>query len=103
MSMTKTISGFGDPIVLRRHEESSEMNEPQAILQSALADLSDPRISEVVEQFADHFTFNDHALALELKNKGRLAKFFEKSREVFPDSAFEIGFMFQTGDRAILF
>jgi steroid delta-isomerase-like uncharacterized protein len=101
MSTTNMISGFGDSIVLSRHEESSEMNGPRAILQSALAALNDGRISEVVEQFADRFTVNDYALAFELKDKRRLTKFFEKFREVFPDSAFEIGSMFESGNRAI--
>jgi limonene-1,2-epoxide hydrolase len=101
MNTTNTISGFGDPIVLNRHEESSEMNGPQAILRSALANLSDGRIYEVVEQFADCFTFNNHALALEFKDKLRLAEFFEKFREVFPDSAFEIGSIFESGDHAV--
>jgi hypothetical protein len=100
MSTTNTISGVGDPTVLSRHEESGE-NGPRAILRSALGALSDGRISEVVEQFAERFTFNDHALALELKNKLRLAQFFEKSRGVFPDSAFEIGSMFDSRDHAI--
>jgi ketosteroid isomerase-like protein len=63
--------------------------------------LSDGRISEVLEQFADHFTFNDHVLKLELKDKLRLAKFFENFREVFPYGTFEIGSMFESGDRAI--
>jgi hypothetical protein len=101
MSTTNTISGVDDLIVLSRHEESSEMNGPRVILRSALAALSDGRIFEVVEQFADRFTFNDHALKLEFKDKLRLEEFFEKSREVFPDSAFEIGSMFESEDRAI--
>jgi steroid delta-isomerase-like uncharacterized protein len=101
MTTTNTISGFGDPIVLSRREESSGMNGPRAILQSALAALSDGRISEVVEQFADQFTFNDHALALEFQDRPRLAEFFEKFREIFPDRTFEIGSMFESGDHAV--
>jgi hypothetical protein len=101
MSTTNTINGLGDPILLNRHEASSEMNGPRAILRSALGALSDGRISEVVEKFADRFTFNHHALALELKDKLRLTEFFEKSREVFPGRAFEIGSMFDSADRAI--
>jgi predicted ester cyclase len=101
MNTTNTISDFGDPIVLGRHEDYSEMNGPGAILQSTLNALSDGRISEVVELFADRFTFNDHALTLELKDKLRLAEFFEKSREAFPDRTFEIGFMLECGDHAV--
>lgn len=101
MSTKNMISGFGDSIVLSHYEGSSAMNGSQAILQSALNALSEGRISEVVEQFADRFTFNDHALTLELKDKLRLAEFFEKYREVFPDRAFEICSMFESGDHAI--
>jgi hypothetical protein len=43
----------------------------------------------------------DHALTLEFEDKLRLAEFFEKSREVFPDSAFETGSLFESGDHAI--
>ena len=102
MSTTNTINGFGDPIVLTRHEESSEMNGPRAILlQSALAALSDGRISEVVERFADRFTFKDRALTLEFTDKARLTEFFEKSRKLFPDTTLEIISIFEEGDRAI--
>jgi hypothetical protein len=101
MSMTYTISGFDDSIVLSRHEKSSQMSGTGAILRSALAALSDGRISEIVEQFGDRFTFNDYALTLTLMDKLRLTEFFEKSREVFPDSTFEIGSMFESEDHAI--
>jgi steroid delta-isomerase-like uncharacterized protein len=101
MSSTNTMSGFGDPIASSRHQESSETNGPRATLQSALAALSNGPISEVVEQFADRFTFHDHALALEFKGKLRLAEFFEKSREIFPDRTFEIGSMFESEDHAV--
>jgi len=101
MSITNAISGFGDPIVSSHHEESSERNGPRAILQSALAALSDGRISAVVEQFADSFTFNDRALTLEFTDKPRLTEFFEKSRELFPDISLEIVSLFGEGDQTI--
>jgi hypothetical protein len=54
-----------------------------------------------VEQFDEPFTFNDHALALEFTDKPRLTAFFEKSRELFPDSTLEIVSLFESGDHAI--
>jgi hypothetical protein len=66
--------------------DSTWGNAPRSILQSALAALSDGRISEAVAQFDDGFNFNDHALALEFTDKLRLTEFFQKTRELFPDT-----------------
>ena len=74
---------------------------PQLILRVALAALSEGKISEVVDQFDDHFTFVDHALTLEFADKGRLTEFFQKARELFPDSVLEVVSVFECGDHAI--
>jgi SnoaL-like domain len=79
----------------------TEISTPQLILQAALAALSEGRISEVVEQFDDHFTFADHALALEVADRERLTEFLHKSRELFPDTVVEVGSIFECGDYAI--
>src|SRR5260370_25051893 len=73
---------------------------PQWILQSALAALSEGRISEVLDQFDDHFTFTDHALVLEFTDKGRLTEFLHKSRELFPDTVVEVVSIVECGDHA---
>src|SRR5271154_2809925 len=75
-------------------DESNQVNGPRRILQSALAALSEGRVSEVVEQLDEHFTFNDYALALEFTDKLRLTEFFEKARELFPDTTLEIVSLF---------
>jgi steroid delta-isomerase-like uncharacterized protein len=77
------------------------VNAPQSILQLALAALSDGRISEVVEQFAARFTFNDHALTLQFTDKSRLTEFFQKARELFPDTRLEVLSLMESEDRAI--
>ena len=74
---------------------------PREILQSALAALSEGRIPEVVAQFDDHFTFNDHALTLEFNDKIRLTEFLNKSRELFPDTTLEVLSIFGDGDHTI--
>src|SRR5262245_48083881 len=53
------------------------------ILQTALAAWRQGNLVEVVEQFSDQFTFADHALELEFKDKGRLTEFLAKIRELF--------------------
>jgi ketosteroid isomerase-like protein len=87
--------------VMLGDDELTIINSPHQILQSALAALSEGRISEVVEQFADSFIFNDRALALEFSEKLRLTEFFEKSRELFPDTTLEIVSLLESGDHAI--
>ena len=71
------------------------------ILQSVLDALNEGRISEAVNQFDDHFTFTDHALDLEFTDKSRLVEFFQKTRELFPDTVVEVDSTFQCGDYVI--
>jgi hypothetical protein len=87
--------------VLHSDQELTEGNAPGGLLQSTLSALSDGRTDEAVAQFHDRFKFNDHALALEFTDKARLAGFFEKSRELFPDTTLEIISLFESGDHAI--
>jgi hypothetical protein len=74
---------------------------PKRMQQSVLAALDERRISEAVDQFDEHFTFTDHALDLEFTVKGRLIEFFQKSRELFPDTVVEVDSAFQCGDHAV--
>ena len=74
---------------------------PLDILQSALNALNDGKISQVVDAFDDHFTFNDQALGLKFTDKGRLSEFFEKLREFFPDTVLKLSSTFECGGRVI--
>ena len=90
-----------EEIELTGDDDSSRVSGPLRTLRSAFAALSEGRVRELVEQFADNFTFNDHALTLEFTDKPRLSDFFEKSRELFPDTTLEIVSLFEDGNRAI--
>ena len=90
-----------DEIGLTGDDESSRTSGSLQILQSALADLSEGRVAELVEHFAEPFIFNDHALTLEFTDKLRLTDFIEKSRELFPDTTLEVVSLFESGDQAI--
>jgi len=87
--------------VIKSRVDTSETTAALEILQSALAALGEGRISDLVEQFDERFTFHDHALALEFADKPRLTDFFKKSRELFPDASLEIVSLFESGDHAI--
>ena len=82
-------------------------NSPVAVtrlLPSALAALSEVRVSEVVEHFHfdDCFTCKNQARTLELTDKLRLPEFFRKARQLFPYSALEIISLLETGDQPLL-
>jgi hypothetical protein len=55
-----------------------------------LAALNQGSISGAVDQFADDFTFTDHARGLQFSEKDRLAEFLQKSRQLFPDTVVEV-------------
>jgi len=74
---------------------------PQYVLESMLTALREGRISEAVDDFDDHFTFNDHGLELEFADKERLSEFLRKSRELFPDTVLEVISIFECGDYLI--
>jgi ketosteroid isomerase-like protein len=93
--------GMDSRSVFRADENSAQANGPQQIVQSALAALSEGRVSELIEHFADHFTFYDRALTLEFTEKARLTEFFEKSRELFSDTTLDVVSLFEDGNHAI--
>jgi len=90
-----------EPVVSRRDDQSTRENAPQWILRSVLGALSEGRISEAVAQFSDRFKFNDHGVVLEFTDKPRLTEFFEKARQLFPDTTLEIVSLFESEDHAV--
>ena len=80
---------------------SAEATSSDRILQIALAAWRQGNFVEVVDQFNDQFTFTDHALGLEFKDKGRLTEFLAKTRELFPDTERKANTIFSSGDRVI--
>jgi ketosteroid isomerase-like protein len=100
-SIFKEVGLTMEEVELPGDEDSPPVSGSLRTLQSALVALSEGRVRALVEQFADSFRFNDHALTLEFTDKARLTDFFEKSRELFPDTALEIVSLFEDGDRAI--
>ena len=54
-----------------------------------LTRLNHGNINDAIARFAEEFTFKDRVIGLEFKDKGRLAEFFQKTREYFPDSSLQ--------------
>ena len=80
---------------------SAEATTSDRILQIALAAWRQGNFVEVADQFNDQFTFTDHALGLEFKDKERLIEFLAKIRERFPDSERRVNTIFSSGNRVI--
>ena len=83
------------------NDASVDATSPDRVLQTALTALRQGNFVEVLDQFNDQFTFTDHALGLEFKDKGRLTEFWVKIRERFPDSKRSDNTIFSSGDRVI--
>jgi steroid delta-isomerase-like uncharacterized protein len=83
------------------NNSSAEATTSDRILQIALAAWRQGNFVEVVDQFNDQFTFTDHALGLEFKDKGRFTEFLVKIRERFPDSKRSDNTLFSGGERVI--
>jgi SnoaL-like domain len=80
---------------------SVEATTPDRILQTVLAAWRQRNFVAAADQFNDQFTFIDHALGLEFKDKERLTEFLAKTRELFPDSVRRDNTIFNSGDRVI--
>jgi hypothetical protein len=82
---------------LKSNDAMMDAHSPQHIVTSVLAALSKREISVAIDQFDEHFTFNDRALGLEFSDKGHLREYFVKVRELFPDTAIEVVSTFESG------
>jgi hypothetical protein len=57
------------------------------VVLAALEHLKKDEITEAIDCFAARFEFNDRGLRLKFNNPRRLAEFFRKARELYPDSS----------------
>jgi len=73
----------------------------EGVVLTALTHLENGKIEAAVACFADEFTFNDHGTGLEFKNRERLAEFFHKTRELYPDSSLQTDTIFVSGEHVI--
>jgi len=79
-------------------EISAEMTASEAVVLTAVTNLNDGKISETIASFAEEFTFKDHGIGLDFNDKVRLAEFFQKTREFYPDSFVQVDTTFSSGD-----
>jgi len=73
----------------------------EEVVLTVLSQLKNGKIEEALAGFAEEFQFKDHGIGLEFKDKDRLAEFFYKTRELYPDSFFQTNTIFVSGNRVI--
>ena len=73
----------------------------EEIVLTVLSQLKNGKIEGALTGFAQEFRFKDHGIGLEFKDKERLAEFFNKIRELYPDSSLQTDAIFHSGNRVI--
>ncbi len=71
------------------------------VIMTVLTHLKKGEINEAIACFAQRFQFNDWGIGLEFSNRERLAEFFQKARELYPDSSLQIDRILVSGDYVI--
>jgi len=71
------------------------------IVLAVISHLNEDNIEDAVALFADQFSFKDHGIRLEFNTKDRLAEFFWKARELYPDSLLQTERIFVGGSNAL--
>lgn len=82
-------------------EIQTESSAQGGVVLTVLMHLKSLKINEATACFAEEFEFNDRGIGLEFKDRERLAEFFEKTRELYPDSSLQTHTIFVSGNHVI--
>src|SRR5262244_291856 len=74
----------------------------EEIVLTVLMDLNNGNVDDAIAPFAEEFTFKDHGIGLEFKNKKQLTEFFNKTRELYPDATWETDKVFVSVENVIV-
>ena len=82
-------------------EISIAVTDREELVLSVLRDLRNGHVEDAIGYFADEFRFKDHGIGLEFKAKQRLTEFFQKTRELYPESVLETNTIVLSSDHVI--
>ena len=77
------------------------MAAPEVVVLTVLAHLKAGQIDDATAGFAEEFSFSDYGIGLEFKDREGLAEFFQKTRQLYPDSSLRTDTIFVSGDHVI--
>jgi steroid delta-isomerase-like uncharacterized protein len=83
-------------------EISAGLTASEEVILATLTSLNDGRIREAIANFAEDFAFKDHGIGLDFNDKERLAEFFQKTREFYPDSFVQADTISVSGNRVFV-
>jgi hypothetical protein len=78
------------------------MTASEGAVLTVLTHLKDGKIDDAAARFAEKFTFKDHGIGLEFKDRKHLTEFFQKTRELYPDSLLKTDTIFVSGNHVII-
>ena len=81
---------------------STQIVTPEDLISGVLVNRQNGQFVDASVHFAKEFRFMDHGVGLEFKDRARLAEFFYKVREFYPDSSLITNRVFTSGDHVIL-
>jgi len=79
-----------------------ELATSEEVVLTVLTNLKSGRIDDAIDRFSEEFRFEDHGIGVEFTDKERLAEFFQKTRELYPDSFLQTDTIFVSGDHVIM-
>jgi hypothetical protein len=82
------------------HVQTETVIESETAL-TVLMHLKDGKIKDATACFAEKFQYNDRGIGLEFKDRERLAEFFQKIRELYPDSSLQTDRILVSGDYVV--
>jgi steroid delta-isomerase-like uncharacterized protein len=74
---------------------------PERVVSAVLRQLNQGQIEDATASFATGFRYKDHGIGLEFRDKERLAEFFRKARELYPDYFVQADLTFVSGEHVI--
>jgi hypothetical protein len=66
-----------------------------------LMHLKNGNIKDATACFAERFQYNDRGIGLGFEDTDRLVEFFQKTRELYPDSSLQTDRVFVSGDHVV--
>jgi steroid delta-isomerase-like uncharacterized protein len=71
------------------------------VVLTVVSHLHNGDVNEAIDLFAEEFTYKDRGIGLEFTDKRRLAEFFQKTRELFPDLCLQIDSILMSVDHVV--
>ena len=74
----------------------------QEVVLAVLTHLQQGEIDDAISYFAETFHFNDYGIELEFTDARRLCEFFDKERQLYPDSSLRTDRVLVDGDHVTI-